>query len=64
VAVSLNLRQILPGHALVSTAPMAVAGASTLAGVGGDLYWALAEIVCGLVASVLYARVLLIEILR
>jgi modulator of FtsH protease len=48
----------------VSTVPMVVAGASTLAGVGGGLYWALAEIVCGLVASVLYAWVLLVEILR
>ena len=31
---------------------------------GADLYWALAEIVAGLVGPVLYASVLLIEILR
>jgi len=43
---------------------MVIAGALTLAGAGGGLYWALAEIVCGLIASVLYAWVLLIEILR
>jgi type III secretory pathway component EscV len=50
--------------ALVSTLPMVVAGASILAGAGGGLYWVLVEIVCGLVASVLYAWVLLVEILR
>jgi hypothetical protein len=50
--------------AAISTVPMVIAGVSTLAAVGGGLYWALAEIVCGLVASVLYAWVLLIEILR
>jgi hypothetical protein len=31
---------------------------------GGGLCWALAEIVCGLIASVTYAWVLLVEILR
>jgi trimethylamine:corrinoid methyltransferase-like protein len=44
--------------------PMIVAGASTCAGAGGGLYRALAEIVCGLIASVTYAWVLLVEILR
>jgi hypothetical protein len=55
------------GHislALLCTVPMVVAGASLWAGAGGGLYWALAEIIVGLVASVLYAWVLLIEILR
>ena len=55
------------GHvtiALQCTVPMIVAGASTCTGVGGGLYWALAEIVCGLIASVTYAWVLLVEILR
>jgi modulator of FtsH protease len=55
------------GHiaiALQCTVPMVVAGASLLAGAGGGLYWALAEIVCGLIASVTYAWVLLVEILR
>jgi hypothetical protein len=55
------------GHVTIAvqcTVPMIVAGASTWAGVGGGLYWALAEIVCGLIASVTYAWVLLIEILR
>ena len=55
------------GHvtiALQCTVPMIVAGASTWAGAGGGLYWALAEIVCGLIASVTYAWVLLVEILR
>jgi hypothetical protein len=50
--------------AAVSTVPMVVAGASTLVGAGGGLYWTLVEIVCGLIASVLYAWVLLVEILR
>jgi hypothetical protein len=46
------------------TTPMVVCGISLLAGAGGGLYWALAEIVAGLVASVTYAWVLLVEILR
>ena len=61
------LLQWTVGHlaaALLSTAPMIVAGISTWVGAGGGRYWALAEIVSGLIASVLYAWVLLIEILR
>jgi hypothetical protein len=49
---------------LISTVPMIVAGISLWTGAGGGLYWALAEIVSGLIASVIYAWVLLIEILR
>jgi hypothetical protein len=49
---------------VLCTTPMVVTGISLLAGAGGGLYWALAEIVSGLVASVTYAWVLLVEILR
>ena len=50
--------------AIASTLPMVVAGASLAAGVGGGLYWALAEVVLGLVASMYNAWILLIEIRR
>jgi hypothetical protein len=40
---------------LISTVPMIVAGISLWTGAGGGLYWALAEIVSGLIASVIYA---------
>jgi len=49
---------------LLCTTPMVVTGISLLASAGGGLYWALAEIVSGLIASVTYAWVLLVEILR
>ncbi|MDP9219193.1 MAG: hypothetical protein M3P23_01475 [Actinomycetota bacterium] len=50
--------------ALVSTVPMLVAGVSLVAGAGGGLYWAVAEIVLGFAVAVYYAWILLVEILR
>lgn len=50
--------------ALISAAPMVVAGLSTMLQTGGGLYWALAEVVCGLTVAVYYAWILLIEIRR
>lgn len=50
--------------ALFSTAPMVIGGISVLGRAGGGLYWVLAEMVCGLVASIYYAWILLIEIRR
>ena len=48
----------------VATVPLLVAGLSLLVGVGGGLYWALAEIVAGFLVAAYYAWVLLIEIRR
>lgn len=48
----------------VAAVPLLVAGLSLLAGVGGGLYWALAEIVAGFLVAAYYAWVLLVEIRR
>jgi hypothetical protein len=50
--------------ALISTAPMVIAGISITAASGGGLYWAAAELVAGFAVAVYNAWVLLIEILR
>ena len=44
--------------------PLILGGVSVLAGVGGGFYWLVAAIVLGLLAAVLNAWVLLVEILR
>jgi hypothetical protein len=61
-----RLRWTLPATALalVSTAPMVVAGATLLAGAGGGLYWAGAELIVGFAVAIYNAWILLIEILR
>jgi modulator of FtsH protease len=55
------LRQIM---GQLATVPLVLAGASLLAGWGGGLYWLAASAIFALVAGMIGAWVLLIEILR
>jgi hypothetical protein len=48
----------------LASLPMAVAGASLIAGTGGGLYWLLPGVICCLVGSMFNAWVLLVEIVR
>ena len=50
--------------ALASSVPMVVAGVTMLAGAGGGLYWAMAQVILGFSIALYYAWILLIEILR
>lgn len=47
-----------------ATLPALIAGLSMLTGVGGGLYWLLAEYLTGLLVAAYYAWILLIEIRR
>lgn len=57
-------RVSLIGLAIVGSIPAVIAGASLVAGVGGGLYWLLAEFITGIVVAVYYGWILLIEIRR
>lgn len=57
-------RLSLIGYSLVASIPGVVAGVSIIVGSGGGLYWLLAEFFTGIVVSVYYGWILLIEIRR
>ncbi|WP_213817133.1 hypothetical protein [Glaciihabitans sp. dw_435] len=57
-------RVSLVGYALVASIPGVIAGISLVLGAGGGLYWLLAELIAGIVVSVYYGWILLIEIRR
>ena len=48
----------------IASLPMAIAGASLIAGEGGGLYWLVPAVICCLVGSMFNAWVLLVEIIR
>jgi len=48
----------------IASLPMAIAGATLIAGTGGGLYWLLPAVICCLVGSMFNAWVLLVEIMR
>jgi hypothetical protein len=50
--------------ALASSVPMVIAGVTVIAGAGGGLYWAMAELIAGFSIAIYYAWVLLVEIQR
>jgi hypothetical protein len=50
--------------AVASSVPMVIAGVTMLAGAGGGLYWAMAQVILGFSIALYYAWILLIEILR
>jgi hypothetical protein len=50
--------------ALASSVPMGIAGVTMIAGAGGGLYWAMAELILGFSITIYNVWILLIEILR
>ena len=57
-------RLSLVSLAVIASLPGVIAGISIIAGEGGGLYWLLGEFAAGIVVSVYYGWILLIEIRR
>ena len=60
----LKWRLSLVSLAVVASLPAVLAGISIIVGIGGGLYWLVGEFAAGIVVSVYYGWILLIEIRR